>query len=75
MATYVKTNPLSYSYTGSLPLDQLQIPHDTDEEIYRIRQFNTTSKGFVNRGYAKISWLIHSSIRYIYIYIYIYLHV
>jgi len=37
---------------GSLPLDQLQIPTDVplDEEIYRVRQFNTTSKGFVNRG-------------------------
>ncbi|CAM4982271.1 unnamed protein product [Rotaria socialis] len=35
---------------GSLPLDQLQIPHDGDEEIYLVRQFNTTSKGFVNRG-------------------------
>ncbi|CAF1474579.1 unnamed protein product, partial [Didymodactylos carnosus] len=35
------------SRVGSLPLDQLQLP---DEEIYRIRQFNTTSKGFVNRG-------------------------
>jgi hypothetical protein len=54
MATYVKTtNLLSYSYTGSLPLDQLQIPHDGDEEFYRIRQFNTTSKGFVNRGYLE----------------------
>jgi hypothetical protein len=51
MATYAKTNQLLYSSTGSLPLDQLQIPHDGDEEIYRIRQFNTTSKGFVNRGY------------------------
>jgi hypothetical protein len=53
MATYAKTNLLSYSSTGSLPLDHLQIPHDGDEEIYRIRQFNTTSKGFVNRGYIK----------------------
>ncbi|CAF1525453.1 unnamed protein product, partial [Didymodactylos carnosus] len=35
------------SRVGSLPLDHLQLP---DEEIYRIRQFNTTSKGFVNRG-------------------------
>ncbi|CAF1451583.1 unnamed protein product [Adineta steineri] len=36
---------------GSLPLDQLlQLPHDGDEEIYRVRQFHTTSKGFVNRG-------------------------
>jgi len=37
---------------GSLPLDQLQIPIDppVDEEVYRVRQFNTTSKGFVNRG-------------------------
>ena len=53
MATYAKTNLLSHSLTGSLPLDQLQIPHDGDEEIYRVRQFNTTSKGFVNRGYLK----------------------
>jgi hypothetical protein len=36
--------------TGSLPLDQLQLPPDGDEEIYLVRQFNTTSKGFVNRG-------------------------
>jgi hypothetical protein len=50
MAADVKTNRLSYSSTGSLPLDQLQLPHDGDEEIYRVRQFNTTSKGFVNRG-------------------------
>lgn len=35
---------------GSLPLDQLQLPVDGDEEIYLVRQFNTTSKGFVNRG-------------------------
>ncbi|UJR09356.1 hypothetical protein I4U23_013600 [Adineta vaga] len=35
---------------GSLPLDQLQLPQDGDEEIYRVRQFHTTSKGFVNRG-------------------------
>jgi len=35
---------------GSLPLDQLQLPIDGEEEIYRVRQFNTTSKGFVNRG-------------------------
>ncbi|CAF1540658.1 unnamed protein product, partial [Adineta ricciae] len=35
---------------GSLPLDQLQLPLDGDEEIYRVRQFHTTSKGFVNRG-------------------------
>jgi hypothetical protein len=35
---------------GSLPLDQLQLPPDGDEEIYLVRQFNTTSKGFVNRG-------------------------
>ncbi len=54
MATYAKTNLLSYSYTGSLPLDQLQLPYDGDEEFYRIRQFNTTSKGFVNRGYFEL---------------------
>jgi len=54
MATYAKTNQLLYSSTGSLPLDQLQIPHDGDEEIYLVRQFNTTSKGFVNRGYIYI---------------------
>ena len=56
MATYAKPNLLSYSYTGSLPLDQLQIPHDGDEEFYRVRQFNTTSKGFVNRGYLTINF-------------------
>ena len=39
-----------FSPAGSLPLDQLQIPHDGDEEVYLVRQFNTTSKGFVNRG-------------------------
>jgi hypothetical protein len=50
MATDTKHNLLLYSQLGSLPLDQLQLPHDGDEEIYRIRQFNTTSKGFVNRG-------------------------
>ena len=50
MATDVKTYLSSDSSIGSLPLDQLQIPHDGDEEIYRVRQFNTTSKGFVNRG-------------------------
>lgn len=50
MTTDIKTNFSLYSQTGSLPLDQLQIPHDGDEEVYRVRQFNTTSKGFVNRG-------------------------
>lgn len=50
MTTDIKTNLFISSPTGSLPLDQLQIPHDGDEEIYRVRQFNTTSKGFVNRG-------------------------
>lgn len=54
MATYAKTNLSLHSSTGSLPLDQLQIPHDGDEEIYRLRQFNTTSKGFVNRGYLSL---------------------
>ena len=54
MATYTKSNlSSSSSCTGSLPLDQLQLPHDVDEEIYRVRQFNTTSKGFVNRGYER----------------------
>jgi hypothetical protein len=38
---------------GSLQLDQLQLPHDGDQEIYLVRQFHTTSKGFVNRGYRK----------------------
>ena len=38
------------SSIGSLPHDQLQIPLDADEEIYRVRQFHTTSKRFVNRG-------------------------
>ena len=55
MAAYAQTNLLSHSSTGSLPLDQLQIPHDGDEEFYRVRQFNTTSKGFVNRGYLTIN--------------------
>ena len=50
MATDAKNNLLLYSSAGSLPLDQLQLPGDGDEEIYRVRQFNTTSKGFVNRG-------------------------
>ncbi|CAF0780110.1 unnamed protein product [Rotaria sordida] len=35
---------------GSLTLDQLKLPPDGDEEIYRVRQFHTTPKGFVNRG-------------------------
>ena len=35
---------------GSLPLDQLQLPGEGGEEIYLVRQFHTTSKGFVNRG-------------------------
>ncbi|CAF0991745.1 unnamed protein product [Adineta steineri] len=35
---------------GSLTLDQLQLPTDGGEEIYLVRQFNTTSKGFINRG-------------------------
>ncbi|CAF0912610.1 unnamed protein product [Rotaria sp. Silwood1] len=35
---------------GSLTLDQLKLPLDGDEEVYRVRQFNTTPKGFVNRG-------------------------
>ena len=50
MTTDGKTNRLLYFHTGSLPLDQLQLPLDGDEEIYRVRQFHTTSKGFVNRG-------------------------
>ncbi|CAF3083537.1 unnamed protein product [Rotaria socialis] len=35
---------------GSLTLDQLKLPTDGGEEIYLVRQFHTTSKGFVNRG-------------------------
>ncbi|CAF1087753.1 unnamed protein product [Rotaria magnacalcarata] len=35
---------------GSLTLDQLKLPPDGGEEIYLVRQFHTTSKGFVNRG-------------------------
>ncbi|CAF0808778.1 unnamed protein product [Adineta ricciae] len=35
---------------GSLTVDQLQLPTDGDEQIYLVRQFHTTSKGFVNRG-------------------------
>ena len=39
------------SSVGSLPLDQLQLPQtEADEEVYLVRQFHTTSKGFVNRG-------------------------
>jgi len=49
-----KTNRLLYFHIGSLPLDQLQLPQDGDEEIYLVRQFHTTSKGFVNRGYIYI---------------------
>ena len=45
----MRTNLRLFS-TGSLPLDQLQLPVDGDEEVYLVRQFNTTSKGFVNRG-------------------------
>jgi hypothetical protein len=49
MTTDIKTNLKIFS-TGSLPLDQLQLPPDGDKEIYLVRQFHTTSKGFVNRG-------------------------
>ncbi|CAF2956650.1 unnamed protein product [Rotaria sp. Silwood2] len=38
------------SRIGSLTLDQLKLPPDGDEEVYLVRQFHTTSKGFVNRG-------------------------
>lgn len=64
MTTESKTNRLLSSPTGSLPLDQLQLPLDGDEEIYRVRQFHTTSKGFVNRGYEynSISIFIKKSI-------------
>ncbi len=49
MTTDIKSN-LRLFLTASLPLDQLQLPTDVDEEIYLVRQFHTTSKGFVNRG-------------------------
>lgn len=45
----MKYNPRLYSI-GSLTLDQLKLPPEGDEEVYLVRQFNTTSKGFVNRG-------------------------
>ena len=35
---------------GSLTLDQLRLPCNGDEEVYLVRQFRTTSKGFINRG-------------------------
>ncbi len=49
MTTDIKSNLKLFS-TGSLPVDQLQLPSEGDQEIYLVRQFNTTSKGFVNRG-------------------------
>jgi hypothetical protein len=49
MTIDIKSNLKLFS-TGSLPLDQLQLPADGDQEIYLVRQFHTTSKGFVNRG-------------------------
>jgi hypothetical protein len=49
MTTNTKSN-LRLFLIGSLPLDQLQLPPDGDQEIYLVRQFHTTSKGFVNRG-------------------------
>jgi hypothetical protein len=49
MSAYINTDRRMHSL-GSLPLDQLQLPAEGDEEIYLVRQFHTTSKGFVNRG-------------------------